>query len=40
MRAASGYHWSQQMRTPMVAYRVYHTAKPLACVGRAPSGGT
>jgi hypothetical protein len=25
IRAASGYHWSQQISTPIVAYRVFQT---------------
>ena len=33
MRAASGYHWSQQIRTPIVAYRVFHTRKPPGFTG-------
>ena len=28
-RAVSGNHWSQQMPTPMRAYRVFHTRKPV-----------
>jgi len=36
MRAASGYHWSQQMRIPSVAYRVWKTRKPVCTLGVSP----
>ena len=36
MRAASGYHWSQQISTPMFAYLVFQTRKPFACPAVSP----